>query len=100
MPPRSRGNLSSGGMFVSWTRRDTEEGTDRLAEMRQPVELLRKSGVPVWIDEVAIEPFDSIPERVRAGLTEAKALLAWYSQAYPTRRACREEVTLALLVAE
>ncbi|MGY1667976.1 FxSxx-COOH system tetratricopeptide repeat protein [Geodermatophilus sp. SYSU D00696] len=90
----------SGGVFVSWTRRDEQEGTDRLAEMRQLVELLEESGVPVWIDDAGIEPFDSIPDRVRSGLAGAKVLLAWYSQAYPTRRPCREELTLALLAAE
>jgi hypothetical protein len=54
----------------------------------------------VWFDEERIEPFASIPDRVRAGLGEAKVLAAWYSAAYPTRRACREELTLALLAAE
>src|SRR4051812_42894275 len=37
---------------------------------------------------------------VRDGLANSRVLLAWYSQAYPTRRACREELTLALLAAE
>ncbi|WP_089402572.1 toll/interleukin-1 receptor domain-containing protein [Geodermatophilus saharensis] len=86
----------SGGVFLSWTRADTE----RRGPLGELVVALRAAGVPVWIDDVGIEPFDSIPERVRSGLAQAKVLLAWYSQAYPTRRACREELTLALLAAE
>jgi Tetratricopeptide repeat len=54
----------------------------------------------VWIDDGEIGPFDAIPDAVRDGLSQAKVLLAWYSHAYPTRRACREELTLALLAAE
>jgi hypothetical protein len=60
----------------------------------------RTSAWGVWFDDERIEPFASIPDRVRAGLGEAKVLVAWYSAAYPTRRACREELTLALLAAE
>jgi len=56
--------------------------------------------VPVWIDDGQLGPFDPIPDGVRDGLSQAKVLLAWYSHAYPTRRACREELTLALLAAE
>src|SRR3954469_2039925 len=90
----------SGGVFVSWTSRHTEEGTDRLEAMRQLVDALRAAGVPVWIDDGQIGPFDPIPDHVRAGLAASRVLLAWYSAAYPTRRACREELTLALLAAE
>ncbi|WP_217897113.1 tetratricopeptide repeat protein, partial [Geodermatophilus saharensis] len=86
----------TGGVFVSWTRADT----DRHRALGQLVALLRAAGVPVWIDDAGIGPFDSIPDRVREGLAASKVVLAWYSQAYPTRRACREELTLALLAAE
>ena len=84
------------GSSVSWTRTDTSRDgvLDRL------VEALRAAGAPVWIDEAAIDPFDPIPVAVRKGLSKSKLLLAWYSAAYPTRRACREELTLALLAAE
>jgi hypothetical protein len=81
-------------VFVSWTRADADDGPRRLAATLEDV------GLGVWFDEERIEPFASIPDRVRAGLGEAKVLVAWYSAAYPTRRACREELTLALLVAE
>ena len=79
---------------MSWTRADADDGPRRLAAA------LRATGLGVWFDEEQIEPFASIPDRVRAGLGEAKVLVAWYSAAYPTRRACREELTLALLAAE
>src|SRR5664280_1762520 len=86
----------SGGVFLSWTRADT----DRSGPLGQLVDALRSAGVPVWIDDGEIGPFDGIPDAVRDGLSQAKVLLAWYSHAYPTRRACREELTLALLAAE
>jgi hypothetical protein len=85
-----------GGVFLSWTRADT----DRTGDLRRLVDALRSAGVPVWIDDAGIDPFDPIPEVVREGLSRSKLLLAWYSAAYPTRRACREELTLALLAAE
>ena len=81
-------------VFVSWTRADADDGPRRLAAALEAI------GLGVWFDEERIEPFASIPDRVRAGLGEAKVLVAWYSAAYPTRRACREELTLALLAAE
>ena len=81
-------------VFVSWTRADADDGPRRLAAA------LKDIGLGVWFDDEQIEPFAPIPDRVRAGLGEAKVLVAWYSAAYPTRRACREELTLALLAAE
>ncbi|SNR81928.1 Tetratricopeptide (TPR) repeat, partial [Geodermatophilus saharensis] len=92
----SEDTAGSGGVFVSWTRADT----DRHGLLGQLVDALRAAGVPVWIDDAGIGPFDSVPDRVREGLAASKVVLAWYSQAYPTRRACREELTLALLAAE
>jgi hypothetical protein len=85
-----------GGVFLSWTRADT----NRTGPLGQLVDALHAAGVPVWIDDGQIGPFDPIPDGVRDGLSQAKVLLAWYSHAYPTRRACREELTLALLAAE
>src|SRR5450759_236835 len=86
----------SGGVFVSWTRADT----DRTGPLGQLVDALRAADVPVWIDDGQLGPFAPIPDGVGDGLSQAKVLLAWYSHAYPTRRACREELTLALLAAE
>ncbi len=82
-------------VFVSWTRADADGGPRRLEAALGAID-----GLGVWFDEEQIEPFASIPDRVRAGLGQAKVLVAWYSAAYPTRRACREELTLALLAAE
>jgi tetratricopeptide (TPR) repeat protein len=86
----------AGGVFLSWTRADT----DRDGVLGRLVKALRSAGVPVWIDDSQIGPFDPIPDAVREGLSRSKVLLAWYSKEYPTRRACREELTLALLAAE
>jgi tetratricopeptide (TPR) repeat protein len=88
------GGWAAVDVFVSWTRADADDGPRRLAAALEDV------GLGVWFDEERIEPFASIPDRVRAGLGEAKVLVAWYSAAYATRRACREELTLALLAAE
>lgn len=65
--------------------------------MRPLVDALRAAGARVWFDETGIGPFDLITDRVRHGLATSKVLLACYSTGYPTRRACREELTLALL---
>jgi tetratricopeptide (TPR) repeat protein len=81
-------------VFISWTRADTDDGPARLAAA------LEAAGLSVWIDNEQVRPFDPIPDRVREGLSRAKVLVAWYSAAYPTRRACREELTLTLLAAE
>ncbi|WP_176449773.1 tetratricopeptide repeat protein [Geodermatophilus saharensis] len=81
---------------MSWTRADT----DRHGPLGHLVDALRDLGVPVWVDDAGIGPFDSVPDRVREGLAASRVVLAWYSHAYPTRRACREELTLALLAAE
>ena len=82
-------------VFVSWTRADADDGPRRLADAFQAID-----GLGVWFDEEQIEPSRRSPTGSRAGLGEAKMLVAWYSAAYPARRACREELTLALLAAE
>ncbi len=84
--PPSVGLAEPGGVFVSWTRADT----DRHGPLGQLIDRLRARGVPVWIDDGQIDAFDPIEERIRSGLSRARVLLAWYSTAYPTRRACRE----------
>ena len=95
--PTSNGDWSQpGGVFLSWTRTDTA----RDGLLGGLVDRLVARGVPVWIDDGQIATFDPIPQRIRQGLAQAKVLLAWYSAAYPTRRACREELTLALLAAQ
>jgi Tetratricopeptide repeat/TIR domain len=93
-------------VFVSWTRHAaplTADGSPPGGVAVSPQDLvaaLARAGVSAWIDEQGIEAFDPIPDRVRTALSEAKVMVAWYSAGYPTRRACREELTLALLAAE
>jgi len=81
-------------VFVSWTRADTN------GEPRALVEELERRGLVVWFDEDIVQAFGPIPAAIREGLAGSRLLVAWYSKAYPSRRACREELTLALLAAE
>ncbi len=60
---------------------------------------LRAVGLRVWFDETEVADFASITRAVEDGLARSKALLAWYSKAYPTRRACQWELTAAFLAA-
>ena len=88
--PETRASSNErGGVFLSWTRQDT----DRHGLLGDLVDRLRDRGVPVWMDDGQIDAFDAIPEHIRDGLGQSRVLLAWYSRAYPTRRACREELT-------
>jgi TIR domain len=89
------GTASRWDVFVSWTR-----ANDGRAWVLPLARALDAAGLRVWLDEAEIGPFDPIPEGVRDGLANAKVMLACYSHAYPTRRACREELSLALLAAE
>ena len=83
-------------VFISWTRASASSES----QVRSLESALRRRGVGVWLDATAISPFESIPEKIRQGLMGARVLVAWYSREYPARRACREELTLALLAAE
>ena len=85
-------------VFISWTRRDVEDSMP--AHPRVLAAKLRDRGLRVWFDETEIGPFDPIPQRVREGLSNSRFVLAWYGQHYPTRRACREELTLAMLASK
>ena len=70
---------------------------------RQPVLLLRDElvarGLNVWLDADDIDDFDSISRSIENGLARSKALVAYYSKTYPTRRACQWELTAAFLAA-
>jgi tetratricopeptide (TPR) repeat protein len=54
----------------------------------------------VWFDETDISDFESITHGIREGLANAKALVAVYSDLYPTRRACQWELTAAFIGAQ
>ncbi len=66
---------------------------------RQIYEALTKAGLRVWFDATEIKEFTSITHAVTEGLARSKALLAYYSQTYPLRRACQWELTAAFLAA-
>jgi len=80
-------------VFISHSWTDNEP-CGRLADA------LRTRGIDAWFDRDDIEAFDAISATALEGLSSSKALVAWYSRSYPTRPACREEMTLALLAAE
>ena len=67
---------------------------------REIAEALEAAGVRVWFDAAEIADFASITRAVQQGLAKSKALLAYYSKAYPTRRACQWELTAAFLAAQ
>ena len=68
--------------------------------MRALREALVALGVDVWLDESDIETFSGITSSVKDGLGGSKALVAFYSSTYPTRRACQWELTRAFLAAQ
>ena len=80
-------------LFVSYRRKDAEQ-------VLPLVEALRHGGVAVWLDQSENSEFASITDKIRQGLAESKALLAWYSQEYPQSRPCQMELTAALLAAQ
>jgi hypothetical protein len=67
---------------------------------RQIADALTKAGLRVWFDTKEIADFTSITRAVTEGLAKSKALLAYYSQTYPLRRACQWELTAAFLAAQ
>jgi len=54
----------------------------------------------VFHDETEIIDGQSITRRITDGLSGAKVLVAWYSETYPTRRACQWELTAAIIAAQ
>jgi hypothetical protein len=67
---------------------------------QQIAQALTKAGLRVWFDAAEINDFTSITRAVIEGLAKSKALLAYYSQSYPLRRACQWELTAAFLAAQ
>ncbi|HMD97482.1 MAG TPA: toll/interleukin-1 receptor domain-containing protein [Terriglobia bacterium] len=63
-------------------------------------EALKAAGLRVWFDASEIADFASITRAVEQGIAKSKALLAYYSKTYPTRRACQWELTAAFLAAQ
>jgi hypothetical protein len=61
------------------------------------VAALRAQSLKVWVDLDRVGDGESISHNVTSGLAASKMLLAWYSQDYPTSRACQWELTAALI---
>jgi tetratricopeptide (TPR) repeat protein len=80
-------------VFVSYAHADRE----RVLVLR---DALAARGLAVWLDEQGIETFASITAAIEHGLAHSKALLAFYSLAYPLRRACQWELTAGFVAAQ
>jgi hypothetical protein len=80
-------------LFVSYARADS-------ARVAPLVTALRAVGLKVWFDETDVADFQGITDAISRDLANAKALLAFYSAIYPTRRACQWELTAAFLAAQ
>ncbi len=84
-------------VFVSYAHADRVDGVNpRRRSVLDVVAGLRAAGLVVFFDEDEIGSWESISDRIRVSLAGSKALLAWYSATYPTRRACVAELTAAL----
>lgn len=57
---------------------------------------LTAAGLTVFYDERDVRELDDIEDRIRTGLASSCLLVAWYSDAYASRRACNWELTTAL----
>ncbi len=80
-------------IFMSYAHGDA-------ASVEPIVDALVDAGLRVWFDTSAVEDFASISRGVESGLRHSKALLAFYSTTYPTRRACQWELAAAFLAAQ
>ncbi len=80
-------------MFVSHASQDAKR-------VKPLVDALKAANLKVWIDADTIKSHESITETVSDGVARSKVLLAYYSEAYPSRRACQWELTTAFLAAQ
>ena len=80
-------------VFLSYCRSDTTPAEALAAE-------LRARGLRVFQDEVGVHRFDSVSRTIMAELGRSRLLLAYYSHAYPTRRACQQELITAFLAGQ
>jgi tetratricopeptide (TPR) repeat protein len=80
-------------VFISYAHSD--------AERVKPIhDALVDHGLRTWFDEKDVADFTSITRAIELGLSRSKALLAFYSATYPTRRPCQWELTAAFLAAQ
>jgi hypothetical protein len=87
------GGIAQWDVFVSYARANVDAVVPIAAA-------LGARGLRVWRDEDEIESFEAITRSVRDGVSRARVLLAYYSERYPTRRACQWELTAAFLAAQ
>ena len=80
-------------LFISYRRLDS----DRVLPL---LDSLKKRGLSVWIDKEEIADFAGITRSIREGLSEAKAMLVWFSATYPLSRPCQWELTAAFIAAQ
>ena len=67
---------------------------------QQIADALTKAGLRVWFDANEIKLFAGITSEVAEGLAKSKALVAYYSHTYPSRRGCQWELTAAYLAGQ
>jgi len=77
-------------LFISYPRADQEK-------VMPIYRALQNEELKVWIDETDVSDYTSITRSIIDGLSRSKALLAYYSNTYPQRRACQWELTAAIL---
>jgi TIR domain len=81
-------------LFISYRRKDVERVLPLVAA-------LRAEGLSVWLDQSEIGEFVPITDKIRHGLAESRALLAWYSEAYPQSRPCQmDRYRIAMVFAQ
>lgn len=80
-------------LFISYSRKNR-------AQVYPFAEALSAAGVGVWIDLEEIDPLDDFPVRIREGIAQCHALLAWYSPEYSRSTYCQKELTAAWICAQ
>src|SRR4051794_24224794 len=80
-------------VFLSYAHADA-------AAVEPLVRALDRGGLAVYWDWEELVDFEGISGAIERDLTHSKALLAFYSATYPTRRACQWELTAAFLAAQ
>lgn len=80
-------------IFISYRRKD-------ITRLQPLLDALKTEGVEYWLDTRDVEPFTDFSDAIAGALSNAGALLAWYSRDYPESRACQWEFTAAFLTAQ
>src|SRR5262245_14612690 len=80
-------------VFISYAHRDSDA-------VRPIADALVAAGLRLWFDAVVDNDFKSITNAIQQGLANSKALVAYYSRTYITRRPCQWELTAAFLAGQ